>query len=144
LLRRIVQKVPHIVESESWSSGTGLHIDVLLLVNVRAELHGVLAEDFCGGVADVVGGLIENAGPWGTELNGGAIDVSELIDVIGRQPEWFLRVRVQLVEVPARDVEAHFIEECWRESMVPEKRARLIQTIGVPKIGCPRIAVEER
>ncbi len=121
-LRRIVQKIPEIVEGVIRISN-GI-VQIVKPGEIESELHGLGLQNLGGDVLVPIGPLIQM--PRGTHAHTAHSDISNLVDIAVRQSEWRLGIAGELIVTPAGCVGTRFVEEGWREDVIPDDGKRIV------------------
>src|SRR5690348_13366636 len=128
----IIYKFPQIAKRVGRPSATGLRIGVLLFSNVHSELQRMVTADQCRDVAYRIVGFVKNSRAVRAEHDTGDAAAGAGIHGIFRKPPRLLRITVQLIEVPARDIEPSLINHRRADDVIPEQRIRVIKPVGMP------------
>ena len=121
-LRRIVEKVPHIVEVVGWHAAAGTVLQIIEARAVTPKLNGVASVNLGGHVLDAVRPLIQDAADIRSKgfYVRVAAEAANLKNGVRRKSNRRLRVGRNLVPVPSGGIRAGFVEETRRDGVVPD------------------------
>src|SRR6266702_1245744 len=124
---RVVREVPEVVKLIVWNPCPGRDIVVLLLVNVGAKLDRMAVAYLGQGVAEIVSGLVEDPGTRSAEHRAARqTDLTDPVNIVLRKSKRLLRVRLDLIKPPAGYVETRFVEDGWRNGVIPQQKTSVI------------------
>src|ERR1051325_2770784 len=137
-MRSIVQKVPNIEERISRHAAKRALVEVIQACQLPAEFDRVPSEDFGRDVLIRVGPLIQNAADTWAEcfdlVASGRTKAADLINRVGRQSDWRLRIGSYFIPMPSRGINASFIQKTGRDGAIPDRRKCLIDLVVMEEI----------
>src|SRR5262249_55390014 len=137
-------EIPEIAEEILRQCAARADVGVLITIKVKAQLQGLPSHDFRDTIVEVVGRLVKDAWAVRAKNKCEAADVAQsaVQNILGKS-EGLLGIGLQLVKVPARNIESRFVDQSRSEGVFPQQRGAFVLPIGVPQIRWPRITVEK-